>query len=108
MYFRHLYATVQPTLEQRCDSWDNYCALFNVILSSNINMQVCFVPQRLLTQAVFMMCQSAVHLMHCLCLVRLTICMQCNTLAAATCIHPSLCIRLLRHGRLFNYSRAAV
>ena len=42
MYFRHLYATVQPTLEQRCDSWDNYCALFNVILSSNINMQVCF------------------------------------------------------------------
>ena len=43
MYFRHLYATVQPTLEQRCDSWDNYCALFNVILSSNINMQVCFV-----------------------------------------------------------------
>ncbi len=41
MYFRHLYATVQPTLEQRCDSWDNYCALFNVILSSNINMQAC-------------------------------------------------------------------
>ncbi|KAK9832045.1 hypothetical protein WJX81_001814 [Elliptochloris bilobata] len=40
MYFRHLYATVQPTLEQRCDSWDNYCALFNVILSSNINMQL--------------------------------------------------------------------
>ena len=40
MYFRHLYATVQPTQEQRCDSWDNYCALFNVILSSNINMQV--------------------------------------------------------------------
>ncbi len=39
MYYRHLYATVQPTLEQRCDSWDNYCALFNVILSSNINMQ---------------------------------------------------------------------
>eukprot|EP00884_Botryococcus_braunii_P016904 jgi/Botrbrau1/3898/Bobra.0183s0119.1 len=33
MYFRHLYATVQPSLEQRCDSWDNYCALFNVILA---------------------------------------------------------------------------
>ena len=51
MYFRHLYATVQPTLEQRCDSWDNYCALFNVILSSNINMQVCFAFQQFLMQA---------------------------------------------------------
>jgi hypothetical protein len=40
MYFRHLYATVQPSLEQRCASWDNYCALFNVILGSSINMQV--------------------------------------------------------------------
>ena len=55
MYFRHLYATVQPTLEQRCDSWDNYCALFNVILSSNINMQVCFVLQQLLMQATFIL-----------------------------------------------------
>lgn len=42
MYFRHLYATVQPTLEQRSDSYDNYCALFNVILQSNVNMVVCF------------------------------------------------------------------
>jgi hypothetical protein len=41
MYFRHMYATIQPTLEQRCDSWDNYCALFNVILGSNVNMVVC-------------------------------------------------------------------
>ena len=40
MYYRHLYATVQPTLEQRCESWDNYCALFNIILTSSINMQV--------------------------------------------------------------------
>ena len=40
MFYRHLYATVQPTLEQRCDSWDNYCALFNIILGSSINMQV--------------------------------------------------------------------
>ena len=52
MYFRHLYATVQPTLEQRCDSWDNYCALFNVILSSNINMQVRITLQQLCTLAV--------------------------------------------------------
>ena len=41
MFFRHLYATVQPTLQQRCESWDNYCALFNIILGSSINMQVC-------------------------------------------------------------------
>ncbi|CAL5229382.1 g12696 [Coccomyxa viridis] len=40
MFFRHLYATVQPTLQQRCESWDNYCALFNIILGSSINMQL--------------------------------------------------------------------
>jgi hypothetical protein len=44
MYFRHLYATVQPTLEQRCESWDNYCAIFNIMLSSSINMQACGPP----------------------------------------------------------------
>lgn len=42
MYFRHLYASTQPTLMQRCDSYDNYCALFNVVLMGNVNMQVCF------------------------------------------------------------------
>uniref|UniRef100_A0A7R9TYX1 Eukaryotic translation initiation factor 3 subunit L n=1 Tax=Prasinoderma coloniale TaxID=156133 RepID=A0A7R9TYX1_9VIRI len=40
MYYRHLYARLQPTLEQRCESWDNYCALFQVILNTNINMQL--------------------------------------------------------------------
>lgn len=40
MYFRHLYASMQPTLEQRCESWDNYCLLFNIILNSQVNMQV--------------------------------------------------------------------
>ena len=40
MYFRHLYASMQPSLEQRCDSWDNYCLLFNIILNSQVNMQV--------------------------------------------------------------------
>lgn len=44
MYFRHLYATVQPTLEQRCESWDNYCAIFNIMLSSSINMQAWTMP----------------------------------------------------------------
>ncbi|CAK9221361.1 unnamed protein product [Sphagnum troendelagicum] len=30
MRFHHLYACLQPTLEQQCDSWDNYCNLFQV------------------------------------------------------------------------------
>lgn len=40
MYYRHLYARATPTLEQRCESWDNYCALFGVILHGNVNMQL--------------------------------------------------------------------
>lgn len=32
MYFRHLYARTTPTLRDRCESWDNYCELFGVIL----------------------------------------------------------------------------
>jgi len=40
MYFRHLYASTQPTLVQRCDSYDNYCSLLNVILVGNVNMQL--------------------------------------------------------------------
>lgn len=27
---------------QRCDSYDNYCNLFNVVLMGNVNMQVYF------------------------------------------------------------------
>jgi translation initiation factor 3 subunit L len=40
MWYRHLYARTSPTLEQRCESWDNYCALFGVILHGNVNMQL--------------------------------------------------------------------
>lgn len=40
MYYRHLYARLTPTLEHRCESWDNYCALFGVILHGNVNMQL--------------------------------------------------------------------
>lgn len=40
MYYRHIYATLQPTLEQRCESWDNYCSLFGVVLHGNVNMQL--------------------------------------------------------------------
>lgn len=40
MFFRHLYARLNPTIEQRCESWENYCQLFQVILNENINMQL--------------------------------------------------------------------
>lgn len=40
LYFRHVYASVIPSLEQRQESWKNYCELFTIILSSNLNMQL--------------------------------------------------------------------
>ena len=40
MYYRHLYAIQQPSLEARCESWANYTALFGVILHGNVNMQL--------------------------------------------------------------------
>ena len=38
LYYRHIYAKLTPTLEQRCESWDNYCSLFGIILHGNVNM----------------------------------------------------------------------
>lgn len=38
--YRHIYARLQPSLEQQCESWDNYCALYHVILSGHVNMQL--------------------------------------------------------------------
>uniref|UniRef100_A0A0D6QWN7 Eukaryotic translation initiation factor 3 subunit L n=1 Tax=Araucaria cunninghamii TaxID=56994 RepID=A0A0D6QWN7_ARACU len=40
MWFRHLYARLQPTLKQRFESWDNYCSLFQVVLHGTVNMQL--------------------------------------------------------------------
>lgn len=40
LYFRHLFARTQPGLRARCESWDNYCELFGVILHGNVNMQL--------------------------------------------------------------------
>lgn len=40
MYYRHLYARCTPDLRQRCESWDNYCDLFGLLLHSNVNMQL--------------------------------------------------------------------
>ncbi|GAB2275700.1 hypothetical protein Dimus_010454 [Dionaea muscipula] len=40
MWFRHLFARLQPTLKQRIDSWDNYCSLFQVVLIGVVNMQL--------------------------------------------------------------------
>ncbi|KAG4302160.1 hypothetical protein PCK1_001432 [Pneumocystis canis] len=36
LYFRHIYAKLQPTIEQRFQSYDNYCDLFNFILNSEV------------------------------------------------------------------------
>jgi translation initiation factor 3 subunit L len=38
LYYRHLYAKTMPDLRQRCESWDNYCDLFGVILHGSVNM----------------------------------------------------------------------
>lgn len=33
LFYRHIYAHLTPTLEQRFHSYENYCDLFNYILS---------------------------------------------------------------------------
>lgn len=35
LYFRHIYAKLQPTMEHRIDSYYNYCRLFNYILNES-------------------------------------------------------------------------
>eukprot|EP00951_Prasinocladus_malaysianus_P022095 scaffold184283_cov23-Prasinocladus_malaysianus.AAC.1 len=40
MYFRHMYANAKPKLQDRVESWENYCNLFRVILHGNVNMQL--------------------------------------------------------------------
>ena len=40
MYYRHLYARLTPTLDQRIQSWETYCQLFGIILNRNVNMQL--------------------------------------------------------------------
>merc|ERR1712196_341590 len=32
LYYRHIYAKLQPSLEQRIESWANYCDFFNLLL----------------------------------------------------------------------------
>ena len=35
LYYRHVYAKPQPTLEQRFESWANYCDIFNLLLEGD-------------------------------------------------------------------------
>ncbi len=35
LYYRHIYSKLQPTLEQRIESWANYCDIFNLLLSAD-------------------------------------------------------------------------
>lgn len=32
LYYRHIYAKLAPTVDQRFESYENYCDLFNYIL----------------------------------------------------------------------------
>ena len=34
LYFRHVFARLQPDLDDRFHSYENYCSLFNLILNS--------------------------------------------------------------------------
>jgi len=34
LYYRHVIARLQPDLEDRIASYENYCSLFNLILNS--------------------------------------------------------------------------
>lgn len=43
LYYRHIYAKLTPTFEDRSNSFQNYCELFNYILS----LSLAFPPQRL-------------------------------------------------------------
>lgn len=40
LYYRHLFARLTPSLEQRAGAWANYCELFGVVLQGNVNMQL--------------------------------------------------------------------
>lgn len=33
LYYRHIYSKLVPTIEQRIESWLNYCDIFNLLLS---------------------------------------------------------------------------
>jgi len=35
LFYRHVYAKLQPTLEQRFESWANYCDIFNLLLTAD-------------------------------------------------------------------------
>jgi translation initiation factor 3 subunit L len=39
LYFRHMYAKLKPTLEDRKDSWVNYCTLWNLVLDPQIQLE---------------------------------------------------------------------
>lgn len=41
IYFRHIFAKLTPTLEQRCESWDNYCQLFGERAQSPRGIAAC-------------------------------------------------------------------
>jgi translation initiation factor 3 subunit L len=40
LYYRHIYAKLTPTVEQRVESWNNYCDLFSYLLNATSPAEV--------------------------------------------------------------------
>jgi len=40
LYYRHIYSKMVPNIEQRIDSWKNYCDFFNLLLKSNVDLDL--------------------------------------------------------------------
>jgi len=40
LYYRHVYSKMVPNIEQRIDSWKNYCDFFNFLLKSNVDLDL--------------------------------------------------------------------
>lgn len=40
LYFRHAYARLRPTIQDREQSWLTYCQLFNIMLHGKVTMEL--------------------------------------------------------------------
>merc|ERR1712205_241904 len=39
LYYRHIYAKLKPSLEDRVASWENYCNLLDLVLDSEVQLE---------------------------------------------------------------------
>ena len=93
LYFRHLYARCSPNLRQRCESWDNYCDLFGLLLHSNVNMQL---PNIWLWDMIDeFIYQFQVRVRTCVCLMYVHVCVcvcVCVYVHMCACVCPCVCV----------------